>query len=352
MTPPLSSPRGQPSGALPALGPPRLAPRRLAVGLAVSALCGAVLALRLDWAAVGAALASARWPLVALAAALTLTHLGLRAVRWRLMLGRNAPPLGTLLWAYAVGVAAGLAVPASGELARALLLARRSGLRTSYVLGSVAVEKLLDTAAVGLLLAAGLWSAARLGQAGSAAATAALMLGAGTLLLLIVVLRAPRGGPPTPPAWLPPRLARGWTSLGVALAEAWVRFAGGVATVLRLPPAYQAAIGAFTLLVWGNACLLTVLALAAFGLPADWALAAVLYGALLLGLTVPSAPGAVGSYELVAVYVLQSFGLPLAESTAFAVGFHALTFAPPLLVGALAYVLAPQGRGAPRLPPQ
>ena len=46
------------------------------------------------------------------------------------------------------------------------------------------------------------------------------------------------------------------------------------------------------------ACLVTVLTLAAFDLPVSLPLAAVLYGALLLGLSVPSAPGAVGTFEL------------------------------------------------------
>jgi uncharacterized membrane protein YbhN (UPF0104 family) len=73
-------------------------------------------------------------------------------------------------------------------------------------------------------------------------------------------------------------------------------------------------------------------------------LAAVLYGVLLLGLAVPSAPGAIGTYEVTALVVLQGFGLPLAASAAFAVGFHALTFAPPLLVGAVVYLTAPVDR--------
>ncbi|HEY7065069.1 MAG TPA: lysylphosphatidylglycerol synthase transmembrane domain-containing protein [Chloroflexota bacterium] len=339
----------------PVQGPPTLAPRalspqRLALALAISVLCGAVFAVRLDWPAVGAALVGARWPLVALASTLTLVHVALRAVRWRLMLGRTAPPLGTLTWAYFVGVAAGFAVPASGELTRAVLLARRTGLRTSYVLGSVAIEKLLDTAAGLGLLAVGLWQAARLGWLGGAAGAAAVALGAGILVLAALVLRAPRAGLPAPPAGLPPRLAHLWVRLSVALAEAWVRFAGGVAAVLRLPPAYQAGIGLLTLAAWGSACLLTVIALAAFDLPADWTLAAVLYGTLLLGLAVPSAPGAVGTYEVTAVFVLQGFGLPLAASAAFAVGFHVLTFAPPLLVGAIAYVLRPPGRAATPIP--
>jgi uncharacterized membrane protein YbhN (UPF0104 family) len=227
-----------------------------------------------------------------------------------------------------------------------MLLARRSGLRTSYVLGSVAVEKLLDTALVLALLLAGLANLARLGWLGEAAGAAA-----GALLLTLLALAAavawvPRGGLPEPPAWLPARLARVWLRLGVALAERWLRFASGVTAVLHLPARYQGGILTLSLLVWANACLLTMLALAAFDLPADWALAAVLYGALLLGLTaVPTAPAAVGPFELVTVAVLEGAGLPLAPSAAFAVAFHAITFAPPLLAGALAATV-----GRPRPP--
>ncbi len=86
-----------------------------------------------------------------------------------------------------------------------------------------------------------------------------------------------------------------------------------------------------------------MVALAAFDLPADWALA-VLYGSLLLGLTAPSAPGPIGLYELVAVAVLVSFGPPLGASAAFAVAFHTLSFAPPLVVVALALLLRPPRR--------
>ncbi len=327
------------------------APRGLGrlLPLAVSTACLLALTTRLDWVAVVQSLPAARWPLVALAALLTLSHVALRAVRWRLLLGRGGPALGPLLWAYAVGVAAGFALPGSGEVARAILLARRGGLRTTYVLGSVAVEKLLDTAAVLALLVVGLWQLARPGWLGTLAAPAAgaLLLGAAGLGAAIVYL--PRVGPPAPPRGLPAPLARVWTTGGVALAGAGARFASGATAALRLPPAALVAVGALTLLVWANACLVTVLTLAAFDLPADWALAAVLYGALLLGLSVPAAPGGLGPFELITVAVLDGVGLPLAPSAAFALGFHAVTFAPPLVAGALALALAPRA-GAPAAP--
>jgi uncharacterized protein (TIRG00374 family) len=309
---------------------PRLAP------LAVSAACLWALATRLDWPAATAAFAAAHWPLVALAATLALGSLGLRAWRWRLLLGAAAPPAGPLVTTYCMGAALGLLVPASGEVTRAWLLGRGTTLRTSYVLGCAAVEKLLDVAAVLALLAVGLGQAARLDGLGGRATgvVVALLIGAAGLLLLLA--RARHGGL-RPPAWLPPGLARAWTRLSFALLQAGLRFAAGAAAVARLPRAQQAAILSLTLLIWANACLVTVLSLVAFGLGADWAIAAVLYGALLLGLSVPAAPGALGTFELVAVAVLQAFGLPLAASAAFAVGFHVLTFTPPLVAGALAW---------------
>jgi glycosyltransferase 2 family protein len=105
---------------------------------------------------------------------------------------------------------------------------------------------------------------------------------------------------------------------------------------------------ALTLLGWANACLVTVLTLAAFGLPGSLPVAAVLYGALLLGLSVPSAPGALGTFELIAVAVLDAFGLPTAASGAFALGFHAVTFGPPIIAGALLWALVGSSAGPPR----
>jgi uncharacterized protein (TIRG00374 family) len=328
----------------PACWLPRLAP------LAVSAACLWVLATRLDWPAAVAAFAAAHWSLVALAAALALASLGLRAWRWRLLLGTAAPPAGPLLTTYCMGAAMGLLVPASGEVARAWLLGRGTALRTSYLLGCAAVEKLLDVAAVLALLTVGLGQAARLDGLGGRATGVVLAILIAAAVLLLLLARARRGGL-APPAWLPSALAQAWTRLSLALLQAGLQFAAGAAAVARLPRPQQAAILGLTLLIWATACLVTVLALVAFGLGADWTIAAVLYGALLLGLSVPAAPGALGTFELVAVAVLQAFGRPLAASAAFAVGFHVLTFTPPLVAGALAWWWGTAHLAGTRAPP-
>jgi uncharacterized membrane protein YbhN (UPF0104 family) len=292
-----------------------------------------------------ATLPRAHGSLLAGAVTLVLANLVVRAARWRLLLGSVAPRGSIVLSTYVLGVAAGLILPASGELARSLLLARRTGLRTPYLLGAAAVEKLLDSVTVLGLAMVGLWAAALLdGWLAPFARAATILLGVGAALGVVVAL-APHGAV-APPGWLPARLTRGWERLALAPAEAWGRFAGGVRTVAALPRAAMAVIVGLTLLGWANACLATVLTLAAFDLPPSWIVAAVLYGALLLGLSVPSGPGAVGTFELVAVAVLDALGLPAAPSAAFALGFHVVTFAPPILAGALVWA-----RSGPPRPP-
>lgn len=299
------------------------------------------LATRLDWPRVLAALAQASSPLLVLAMSLTLVSLLIRTWRWRLLLGQQAPRAGPLLSTYVVGVAAGLLVPASGELARAGLLAHRGGLRTSFLLGAAALEKLLDGVVVVALFVVGLsytiglsWGFAVLGRA-------LVVLGIAVGALVLATRLAPRRDAPVAAGPAPP-----WTAAAVRLTGVWAGFAQGAGAVARLPRTTQLAILGLTLLSWCCACLVTVCTLAAFALPTDWALAAVLYAALLLGLSVPSAPGAVGTFEVVVVAVLDAFGLPGPRAAAFALGFHAVTFAPLLLAGALAW-----GLSRPSAPP-
>jgi uncharacterized protein (TIRG00374 family) len=317
-----------------------------AASLLISALCLLALGLRVDWPSVLGALPGANGCLLALAAGLTVANLALRSWRWGLLLGAQASPWRSVVATYAIGVAAGLVVPATGEVARALLLGRRGGLRTSYLLGIAAVEKILDTVAVVLLALVGLCAAARLDWGLPTLVRGIVVVLAMTAALGLLVLAAPQGAL-APPRWLPAAIGRPYTQLGLALAEAWGRFAGGTRGVARLPRRTRVGVLALTALGWANACLVTLLTLAAFYLPVNLALAAVLYGALLLGLSVPSAPGALGTFELITVAVLDAFGLDATASAAFALGFHAVTFGPPIVAGAVLWVVA----GHPAAPP-
>lgn len=297
-------------------------------------VCLALFAARLDWPAVGAALVQASAPPLALGAAFSLLSLLPRALRWRLLLGDAAPPLSVLLSRYAAGVGTGLVVPASGELTRALLLGRGAGLGTSYVLGSVAAEKALDTATVagGLVMAVGLASAspwlggARLGLAAAAVAPA-LALGA-----LLSAHHARVAASAGRSRWRPSRFGRAEH----ALAARGRRFLDGLRATRQLALGARLLVGALTVLIWANACAAIMCVLVAFGLPADWRLAAALYAALLLGLSVPSAPGALGTFELVCTAVLALWGETDMRAAAFALGLRLATQAPLLAAGALA----------------
>ena len=333
--------------------PPGRPLRGAAVGLrllpfAVSGACIWLLATRFDWSAVGGALMGAHWPLVVVAVGLVLAYLPVRAVRWRLMLGATAPPFGTVLRVYAVSIAVAAAIPGSGEVVRAVALGRRGGVPTAYVLGTVAVEKGLDTALTLMLMLLGLWTAALRDEQvdhlllGAALLTSAGLL-AGIALLAALVRWLPPGAVWTPPQWVPPRLARLLARLVAVSLAAAERFGSGARAIWHLPRRRQAAILALTLVSWVATWLLTLAALAAFGLAVQGALAAVLWGALALGLSVPSAPGGLGTFQLVVVTVLQAFDQPVAPSLAFAIGFHALTAGPIFLAGAVASL-----RGRPR----
>jgi uncharacterized membrane protein YbhN (UPF0104 family) len=334
-------------GGEPATAPARRPLRRTAwVGLRllpllVSGGCLWWLATHFDWSAVGAALTKADWRLAAAVATLMLVYIVLRALRFRLMLGPGAPAFGTLLRVYTLSVAVAVIIPGSGELVRAVVLGRQAALSTAYVLGAVTLEKGVDTGLTLALMLLGLWAAAlRDEQTNHLLLGTALVVSAGLFLggaLLGALARwVPPGAAWTPPGWLSPRaaalLARG-VARGLAAAE---RFGSGVRALWGLPRHEQGAVAVLTLVSWLTTWLMTLAALAAFGLAAQGALAAVLWGALVLGLSVPSAPGGLGPFQVVAVTVLQAFDQPAAPALAFAIGFHALMVAPALLAGAIA----------------
>ena len=117
----------------------------------------AILAVRtLDAGAVWDALrkANLRWlvpSLFALAAAFVI-----RAVRWRLMFQQERrPPLGEVIGAGAIGLFFNAILPfRAGELARLVVLHRRTHVPRLEILGTIATERIYDVLALLILLAA------------------------------------------------------------------------------------------------------------------------------------------------------------------------------------------------------
>lgn len=122
------------------------------IGLAVGALL-LWLALRqadLDRALSALASADPRWCLAAFAAGPL--FMALKTARWAVLLGATGGPAFRVLHrSVYVGSAANMVVPHTGEVLRALSLSRAGLAPTASGLGSVAIERVLDMLAVVLL---------------------------------------------------------------------------------------------------------------------------------------------------------------------------------------------------------
>jgi len=205
-------------------------------GLVLGCLFLLIAGRGLDYSEMLAVLAQARPGEAVLAIIATLGFMALKTLRWSIIL---RPGIGTsfgfLHRVTYVGSAANLLIVHSGELLRAVMVARRCGVAASAVLASVGIERVFDMLAVltflGLLAFLGAEMTDSLTL--SAAVAAALAVAA---LALMVALRHPT----------PIRRALAKTARLVlpATLEIWIAGQGHVVTV-------PAAVGVWVLMVLG-----------------------------------------------------------------------------------------------------
>src|ERR671934_3129862 len=113
-----------------------------------------------NWSAVGHAFASVEWHWVAVAVALNLLSVLVRAVAWRTVIRQAMPPphptFPLVFSAFSVGLFANAVLPGRiGELARVAVLSRRIGQEGAWarLLGTVFAHRVFDLVAViGLVL--------------------------------------------------------------------------------------------------------------------------------------------------------------------------------------------------------
>ncbi len=253
-----------------------------------------------------------------------LATMGLRAMRWQLLLRPSAPEarLGAVAETLIMGYAVNNLLPARlGELFRADYAKRRLGLSRSEALGSIVLERGMDGLTIVILLGSGLL----LLDTGTAAINAkreilwqAATLGAalfGAALLAAMLLGRRRSGD-TATRGLQRRLADFRNSMAA----------------LRRPTAGTAA--ALSPLVWlgeagALACVLTAL-----GHPMGPAPLLVLTGAASLSTLIPTAPGYLGTFQYAFVLALTAVGGD------GAVGLVAATLVQVFLFGSLTLLAA------------
>jgi uncharacterized protein (TIRG00374 family) len=272
---------------------------------------------------------AARADLLVLSLGVTAAMYFVRAERWQYLL----EPLGkTRFWvafkATVIGFAAIMVLPArAGEVLRPYLLARQEGLSATATFATIIVERILDLAAVLLLLALYLlWFGEQASRAAPslyrAIAVGGMAMGGVTLVVLGamfmmaghperlhgLVLKVERV--------LPPRLAH-------AVARLARTFAQGLA-VVRRPQRLVLALG-WSLVLWLLIAAYGWLVARAFGIVFPFVGSFLLSAMLVVGVAVPTPGGVGGVHEAFRLGVTSFFGADNNRAVGAAIVMHGMT---------------------------
>ena len=311
----------------------------------------AVLLRSVDVHELGAQLAHTHWGWALTSVVLGLAGLYARAFRWRWLFPPGPEPPG-IVSATMIGYMANNVLPLrAGEVVRIYAAARRlrevEPLTPSQafwlVAATVLVERVLDSLALVLVLAALLFTIPVPAgvQWGAAVLLAIDVVG---VAVLVVVVRAPERG-----RRLVARLTGRWPSaerIALAMLDTALRGLDGIRT-----PAHALRVAAWTLLVWllPASAAWTMLRAVHLDLPfvAGWVVLAFVG----LGISVPSAPGYLGVWHFAAKLALEIFGVAPSVAVAYAIMYHASAAVPITLLGWLYLVRAQVSLGEARRAP-
>lgn len=309
---------------------------RTVIGLAVSAAAIWVLVSSVDIPRAIDVLRSANpvWILAMLGT--VFVDVGARGGRWRVLLApiKRIPYRRVLGYTY-LGYLANNVLPARlGELVRSHALGEGEGVSRPTVLGTVVVERIVDTVIVVAL--AGI-AVVVLGVGG--VMSTAVGLGAAFVGVLVVALVVANASHRLPFADRIAELATRYPKI-LELAR---RLRDGLA-VARRPSTVIGAL-AFSALAWAASITTVVFGGQAVGVELSFLQAALLSSGVALATIVPSAPGYVGTFELTAVEVAALFGVDRNAAFAMALLVHAMILGVTSVGGVIAAVRLNVGLG-------
>jgi uncharacterized protein (TIRG00374 family) len=259
-----------------------------------------------------------------LAAAFALLSLScvMRGLRWRVLLSAEKllPPV-MVFWGVMTGYLGNAFLPArAGELVRVVLIGRRGGISKSFALATALTERLMDAILLVLISAGALLTMGTLPELLVPAMRLFAIAGA---VGAVGILLAPRlGGLSEKIIMRLPLLPEG---LRAKLKDGVASFLVGAAALQHWGRLGQFLL--FSAAIWTLDMLTALQVARAFALDLGPALALVLLAALGLSSALPSTPGYVGVYQLVAVAVLTPFGFSQSEALVFILAYQVLNYA-------------------------
>ncbi len=300
---------------------------RGALGIAISLFAIWVLYNSVDFDEAFAVLRTASPAWIAVMLVVTTVDIGARGARWRALLAPIAPlPYRRVLGYTYIGYLANNVLPARlGELYRSHALGEGEGVSRPTVLGTVVVERVVDTVMVVAIAALAVLVLSVRGVM-----TSAVLFGAAFVALLVIVLglgiaahRLPGAERVTAIIERRPRLLELARRLRVGLAVAGRPRVVAVALV-------------FSAVAWAASTGTFLAAGQAVGVELTIAQAALLTSGVALVSIVPSGPGYVGTFELTVVAIADGLGIPRDEAFALGLLVHVVILATTSIGGVIA----------------
>lgn len=301
---------------------------KLIIGIAISAI-GLLYAFReMNFNELFENLSQTHMSYVFLSMIIMVASVALRAYRWQLMLipiqSISFKPLfgSTMIGYFGNGV-----LPFRlGEILRAYAISKSNSITASSAFGTIILERLLDL--IGLAVAMIFF-----------AYFSPLMEWSGSILIGLSVITF---GGLVFIIWLGKSHSNfhekvvHWKifekSSGKKLLSIIQNVINGLVSIRKTKHSFQLVI--LTLVLWILYYICTALVVIAIGIDMSWVATGIVLIATTLAISVPSAPGYVGTYHAATVYVLVNiFNAGLTESQAFAVLIHAVGFIPLVLIG-------------------
>lgn len=309
---------------------------RTVIGLAVSAAAIWVLSSSVDLPRALDVLRSADPIWIVIMVGTVFIDVGARGGRWQILLSsiKRIPYRRVLGYAY-IGYLANNVLPARlGELVRSHALGEGEGVSRPTVLGTVVVERIVDTVIVVALAAI---AVVALGVGG--AMSTAVSLGAAFVGLLVVALVVANASHRLPLAGRVAAVAERYP----AILELARRLRDGLA-VARRPSTVIGAL-ALSAAAWTASIATFLFGGQAVGVELSFLQAALLSCGVALATIVPSAPGYVGTFELTAVKIAELFGADGDAAFAMALLVHAMILLVTSVGGVIAAVRLGVGLG-------
>lgn len=314
---------------------------RAAVGIAISAVALYLVVRSVDLGATWNAVRSAQPGWLLLLAAFVVIDLLVRGLRWQVLLA----PVGHVSYrasigALLVGYLANNVLPARlGEIVRSHEMGERSRLSKSTILGTIVVERVIDTIVVVLIASAAIFVLSVRGIVASA-----VLVGLAVTAILVVGIAVGLAAHRLPGADRLSAFINRWPRIHGLL----VRLRTGLAVTRNVR--VMAISLVLTLGSWTCSVLAFAAAAQSVGIEPTIGQAALLAAGVNLATAVPAAPGYVGTFELAAVTIAASVGIDREPALAFGVLVHAFSLLITSIGGAAALLAGGRRRARVKAP--